>query len=108
MHDLKQTENSLKDAEARISKLHAERLRLEGKISGMRSPADDFLLYQTREELKSLNEQIETVQLEACGLRVALKESELPAARAAIEPLRKDFDAAMARYSAARVEADAA
>jgi|SRR5215831_12839833 len=107
MDDLKHTLDALKEVEARGCELNTERKRVEETIVGLRSPADDWLLFQARQELKDLNQQMETVQLEASALRIALRQGELPAALAAIEPLKKEFDAAMARFGQARKDADA-
>jgi chromosome segregation ATPase len=105
MDDLQQ--RALKEAEAPLSKLTPKRIELEQKIAALRSPADDWLIFKSRQELKGLNGQIETAQLEVCALRIRIKQSELVVAREAIQPLQAGFDAAMNRYGAARREADA-
>jgi chromosome segregation ATPase len=103
--DLQQTQAALKEAEAELSKLTPKRTEIERSFLDM--PANDWRRFQAKEQLRILSDQIERLTLEACGLRIALKESELAAARAAIEPLQKEFDAAMARFGDARREADA-
>jgi hypothetical protein len=99
-----ESQAALKEVEAELSILTPQRTEIERSFLDL--PADDWRRFQARQQLRILVEKIETLTIEACWLRVALKEGELAAARAAVEPLQQEFDDAMSHWVAARIEAD--